>query len=348
MDKYCRICWNTLNWRRPSGEAQRLEMGESYVSEYGFGHEEWLFNFEWLLPGYNSDDPTAYKYGFLQPIGKYREYYSRDTFSVLLYTVNPDNTTMIVARINNLYVPEYTELDWALNQTRNNGWLTSMRQQIRELGLDENPLLNPSPSTIANVRFTPENVTFYDPMVLVNPPHKTLRIHRYHPLYWDDGYDPISSPPDRAIPIGQPEDEERPDRTETERKRAAQTGTTYDPQHARLQNRLRGKLRSQYGADSVKMESEFVDLKLFESNRVTFIEIKMERTVKSCMRAALGQLLEYAHYPDKQKADALLIVGDAYATEYDRTYLSHIRRIFNLPIYYARWSWTDEELRPWI
>ncbi len=88
MDKYCRICWNTLNWRRPSGEAQRIEMGGSYVSERGFGHEEWLFNFEWLLSGYNPGDQHGYKYSFLQPIGKYREIYIGETFSVLLYTVN--------------------------------------------------------------------------------------------------------------------------------------------------------------------------------------------------------------------------------------------------------------------
>lgn len=348
MNKYCRICWNTLNWRRPSGEARRLETGESYVSEHGFGHEEWLFNFEWLLSGYNSNDLSAYKYGFLQPIGKYRDIYVGDIISVLLYTVNPDRTTLIVARIDNLFVPGDRELSWALSEAQKNGWLDTMRQQVSSIGGDVSQLLSPNPSTIANVRFKPENVISYDPMVLVTPPHKTLSIYRYHPLYWDDGYNPISSPPDRVITTEQPEDEDRPDRAETERKRAAQTGTIYDPQHARLQNRLRRKLRSQYGAESVEMENEFVDLKLIESNRVTFIEIKMERTVKSCIRSALGQLLEYSHYPDQQKADALLIIGDACATENDRTYLSHIRMTFNLPIYYAQWSWTDEELGPWI
>ncbi len=253
---------------------------------------------------------------------------------------------MIVACINDLYVPEYQELEWVLNQTRDNGWLASMQQQVRGLGSDVSPLLNPDPSSIANVRFKPEDVIFYDPMVLITPPHKTLRIHRYQPLNWDDGYDPISTPPDRAVPTEQPEGAERPDRAETERKRAAQTGTTYDPQHSRLQNRLRRKLRDQYGPDSVKMEEEFVDLKLLESGLITFIEIKMDRTVKSCVRSALGQLLEYAHYPNFQKADKLLIVGNASASENDKTYLQYIRETYNLPMYYSKWSWQDEELGP--
>ncbi len=255
---------------------------------------------------------------------------------------------MIVACINNLYVPDGSELGWVLNQTRVNGWLDSMQRQIQGLGLPVEPLVNPSPSSIANVRFLPENVTFYEPMILVRPPHKTTRIHRYQPLNWDDGFEPILSPPDRALSPEQSEDDDSPDRLETERMRAAQTGTTFDPQHAKLQNRLRRKLRAQYGTDSVKMENEFVDLKLFESGRITFIEIKMERTVKSCIRSALGQLLEYAHYPNLQKADRLLIVGDVFATEYDTTYLRHIREIYNLPVYYSQWSWGDEELGPWI
>lgn len=348
MDKYCRICWNTSNWRCPSGEARNLEMGESYVSEHGFGHEEWLFNFEWLLPGYNPEDQHQYKYGFLQPINKYRSNYVGETFSVLVYTVNPDRMTMIVACIKDSYVPEYQELEWVLDQTRDNSWLASMQQQVSDLGSSVGPLVNPSPSSISNIRFLPENVTFYDPMILVGPPHKTTRIHRYQPLDWNDGFVPTLSPPDRTIPAEQSEQDDSPDRSETERMRAAQTGTTYDPQHSKLQNRLRRNLQAQYGKNSVTQEREFVDLKLIESGLTTFIEIKMERTVKKCVRLALGQLLEYASYPNLQKADRLLIVGDVFATEDDKKYLRYIRQTFNIPIYYSRWAWVHEELGPWL
>ena len=72
MRKYCRICWNTSYWREPTGEASRLEVGKSYVRQNGFGHEEWLFNFSWLQPG-PIGTSTKFKYGFLQPIGKYRD-----------------------------------------------------------------------------------------------------------------------------------------------------------------------------------------------------------------------------------------------------------------------------------
>ena len=60
MAKYTvRICWNSKGWVFPLGEAKELEAG-TYVARFGFGHEEWLFNFAWLIDGYH--------YSFLQPV----------------------------------------------------------------------------------------------------------------------------------------------------------------------------------------------------------------------------------------------------------------------------------------
>lgn len=65
MDKkYARICWNTASWTRPSGDARNLEV-DSYVNMNGFGHEEWLFNFDWLLPSEDAHDQSLYKYGYI-------------------------------------------------------------------------------------------------------------------------------------------------------------------------------------------------------------------------------------------------------------------------------------------
>lgn len=124
MNKYCRLCWNSEGWRYPTGEAAKIESGKSYVAEKGFGHEEWLFNFEWILNGY--------RYGFLQPISKFRGKYQNDTFSVLLYTLTPEKQTLIVGRIDNLYVPNNRELNAAFRQIRDRGWLTQMIEDVQK------------------------------------------------------------------------------------------------------------------------------------------------------------------------------------------------------------------------
>src|SRR5262245_36176414 len=112
MNKYCRICWNTKYWREPTGEAAKMETG-SYVRKNGFGHEEWLFNFSWTQPLPGEQDGAA-KYGFLQPIHKYRKKYEGKTFDVLTYTVGPDGERIAVAMIRNLYVPLVAEIEAAL------------------------------------------------------------------------------------------------------------------------------------------------------------------------------------------------------------------------------------------
>ena len=348
MDKYCRMCWNTSNWRQPTGEARLIEGGESYVADNGFGHEEWLFNFEWMLGGYDQNDPQSRKYGFLQPIGKYRHVYEGLTFSVLLYTIRPAGTRVVVAMINDLYVPFEDELVWVLNRTIENGWLRMMQSQLHDLGIPVTPLLNPSPASIANVRFRLQDVTFYDPMLIVEGEHKITTIHRYHPLDWDDTFPPVVSAPVSVQPPDLPEYDDNPERFEAERTRAGQKATTYDPRHVRLQNRLYRNLCALYGRSSIRYEEGFVDLAIVGDEHVTYIEIKTDLTVKSCIRSALGQLVEYAHYPNLNEADTFLVVGDAMPVQDNITYLEHLRAMYGLPIHYAQWSWTDEELGKWV
>ncbi len=221
MNKYCRICWNTKNWRSPSGDARHIETGGSYVSQYGFGHEEWLFNSTWLLRGYQQRGSSAYHYGFLQPIGKFRNLYKGKTFSVLLYTVSPERLVLVVARIDSLYVPEDEELDWAHQRMRANGWLATMRQELEQLGIDSSPLNTSQPLGVINVRFRPQDVFFYDPRPVVTGRHKIRTAFRYHPFDWDDGFPPVET----ILPVLLPPDTSNrgddPTRSEAQRTRSA-------------------------------------------------------------------------------------------------------------------------------
>lgn len=348
MDKYCRICWNTKNWKQPTGEAQYFETGGSYVAENGFGHEEWLFNFSWLLTNQQFTGNTHCRYGFLQPIGKYYNKYMRNTFSALLYTRSPEGKNLLVAQINNLYVPDEQELTWALSQIVANGWVSSMQSELDSLGIDYTPLINPNPRDIANVRFSLDDVTFFDPRTVVDPNHKISKSSRYHPFNWDDPIPQNFVPQNLATPPINQTDDDDPTRSEEGRTRAAVEATIYDPRHVKLQNTLYRKLCYLYGQSNVQYEADFVDL-ILNNNQVTiFIEIKTYLSAKRCIREAIGQLLEYSHYPRLSKAHELLVVGDAKPTCEDRSYLAFLRRNYNLPIKYSRWSWSQNDLEPSI
>ena len=330
-NKYARICWNTSGWRMPSGDARSIETGNSYAASHGFGHEEWLFNFEWLIDGY--------RYGFLQPIGKYYQTYAGESCSILMYTITPEQQTLLVGIIERVYVPGIEELEDALQVTDNRGWLQTMRDDVMRVEGDVAVLSRPSARAIANIKFRPKDVTIFDPMRRVVGAHKISNIPRwYHPYDWTDGFpNTTDQPPARK--------RTDPRRAEDERTRAAQEGSVVSPRHIRLQNRLYDFLCKKHGDGKVHYERDFVDLSVEHSDGTVFFEIKMETTAKHCIRQAMGQLIEYAHYPESSKAARLIVVGDAPPTDEDRSYLLFLRRTYDIPIFYSCFDWDSGGLQ---
>lgn len=128
--KYCRICWNSANWTKPTREAASLETA-SYVTRHGVGLEEWLFDMAWPVQGYGGGK-EAYSSGFLQPIGKFRKgAFARKTIDVCLYTVDPTRQKLFVGVIRNLYVPDDDECAWAVQEWDRSGRLRKMRQDLK-------------------------------------------------------------------------------------------------------------------------------------------------------------------------------------------------------------------------
>jgi hypothetical protein len=95
-EKMARICWNTNNWIKPSGKIGKSETDRAYELQFGFGHEEWLFDFEKLIDGYH--------YSYLQPIGNKKTHFEK-CYNILLYTINNETKEQYwVGWINNVYV----------------------------------------------------------------------------------------------------------------------------------------------------------------------------------------------------------------------------------------------------
>jgi hypothetical protein len=332
MNKYCRICWNTRYWREPTGEAAELEGGGAYVRENGFGHEEWLFNFSWLQPGPRGVS-GRFRYGFLQPIGKYHNKYQGQFFDVFLYTVTPNKLRMAVGIIKKLYVPLDDEIGSAHRYMRKKGWLDEMKADVSGIGLSYRGLTG-DPANLINIRFRQSDVEFFEPRFILPKNHVTYRMNRYQPLDWSG-----LAPSPRATTAHSSPRKDGKRRSEQDRVRSAIESTVYSPQHVKLQNALFDYLCARFGQKFVNYEKGYVDLQLRQGGVQTLFEIKIAPTAKSCIRQAIGQLLEYDLYPDRKRSSKLVVVGDGPATEYDEVYLQHLRKKFGIPISYRRWNW---------
>lgn len=116
------------------------------------------------------------------------------------------------------------------------------------------------------------------------------------------------------------------------RKRILPGSVEYDPYHDKIQRVLRRVLKKEYQV--VLYENYRVDLKAkTDSNHWHFFEIKT-CLPKQSIRIAIGQLMEYAYFPSKERASKLIVISDQEPDPDLQHYLIFIRQKFKLPIYY--------------
>lgn len=86
--------------------------------------------------------------------------------------------------------------------------------------------------------------------------------------------------------------------------------------HRVIQEALHDEMVRVHGADAVRHEHPTVvggrvDLRVVENGkRVVYYEVKTAATARGCIREALGQLLEYAHWPGAEPVDELVVASD--------------------------------------
>lgn len=336
--RYCRICWNTQDWQHPTGEAAKLE-GTSYVSSHGFGHEEWLFNFGWLIDGY--------KYGFLQPLQYLKPKLRGNIFDIILYTVAPTGKKFFVGWVKNCEISTPKQAAETYKIYGRNGWLNEMVQDLEKLNINPKPITSAGNNLfpITNFRFKPSDVELLKPFISVNASHKVYRIYRYRPLTSIGSDDWAEILAQRKESLGNVVSFNKGKLKSTDiRNRAAQEGTAFDPTHNRIQNALFKKLVDLYGTDNVGYEDNAVDLVAKQDSKTIFYEIKTSSTAKQCIRLALGQLLEYSHWADNERAQKLIIVGAISPSDDAKRYLEYLRSRYNLPIYYCHYDLSANHL----
>ncbi len=316
-----RICWNSKNWVGPTGEAARCEHN-SYVAEAGFGHEEWLFNFAWQLGGKH--------YAFLQPVANSHQRLAGKAVDLLLFTISPNAQRYYIAELSGAEVVHESDARTALREYRQRGWLRQMSEQLDLVGNLSEHLVCDALS-LFNIRFTPEQVRF--PASGMAPVRsKFVSTRSRYVLY--------------PVPDAEAEKLTRGRRPTTgtlptdPTKRRAQPETTVDRTHNALQNHLAELLRAKYGPDTVSVEEDWVDLTLRTNACTAIVEVKTEPDARLAIRSALGQILEYAYYPtrERQKQLELHIVSPAPMTDEVSRYVQILSDTVGLRLSYHPFS----------
>ena len=320
--RIARICWNTNGWQYPSGDEGKSSGVFAYEQKQHFGHEEWLFD--------RTKDISGYHYAYLQPVN--RDCFRGKDFDIHLITFSKETGKLYLGVIRNVHCLTEQEADEAYSAYKKNGWIKEMKVDIKNVG--GNPQLMEKESIhVFNVRFRFEDVDvdLNTPRVLSDDDSNTRGLY-YQLLHMKLPFKfGQEEPSDNILPTrdGVEQKSEKTLVAIREYKKY-----TYNPVHNIMQNGVKKYLESTGDYNLVELEENNVDVKARTQNgEWHFFELKTS-TPRKCIREALGQILEYAHYPTENRASKLYIVGQTELSTKEKEYMKYLRSIYNLPIWY--------------
>lgn len=338
-ERFARICWNEYDWTRPSGPYGKSHNTDAHEWLFGYGHEEWLFDFTRLV--------KEYHYCLLQSLENGRESFVGRPFNVRLYGHNDETKTFFwIGQINNLYVISDEAAQEIYTIYKDKNWIDEMALEIAKKNGDSKKFLSLNPQSNFNVRFRPEDVEFYVPSIPMDNQEFTrlINTHRYQFITVEEG----SSFLNPAIPILTVERSRTfafsPRNTQkllTPRTSERQQKVIeIDPVHDRIQTGLFNSLVQLYGKDNVSMENDTgmrtrIDIVVQRGGKHTLYEVKSYPSVIISLRAAIGQLLEYAYWPEPVATlDDMIVVSHLESDRQVQSYLQQLRETSGLKIYY--------------
>jgi hypothetical protein len=109
--------------------------------------------------------------------------------------------------------------------------------------------------------------------------------------------------------------------------------------HGKLQNIFLTYLKKKFPEDEISKEARLtglnrsIDIHQKKSDGSSVIyEIQSYSDIKTSLRIALGQLLEYAYYPDRREHIGLILVTHLVADTETKKYIENLNRLFKLNI----------------
>ena len=329
MEKIARLCWNTNEWRRPSGRKGKSGMKEAYENENGFGHEEWLLDDSKIMP-------DGYHYAFLEQLRIQGTKHHGKVYDIHLYTFSPTRQWVYIGCLKRAVGVSTAESKKVYDYYEKMGWIEDMKKDVLYVG---GTVRDFEPTFMFNVKFKYEDAVInYSNQPILTP--GSIPSPRYN--FMDKK---------RTFEFKRDEDGNIKMLDTSIFERVVEGGKIQiDPLHKKIQNAVAEILKVQYTKIQLESnpegaEDQRIDIKGFSKKEQEwhFFEIKTV-SAKRCIREAFGQILEYAHYPNVTRAKKFFIIGPEPPDDNDKAYMQLLRERYNLPIWFRWFSLKDNKL----
>ncbi|MFC3417165.1 hypothetical protein [Algoriphagus hitonicola] len=336
-----RLTWNRFNWERPQGhvwsKSKQGDTAYAYEHQYGFGHEEWLFNLDFNFEGY--------QYGYIRGVD---DMPSDDKVieKVILFTINNENKARyLVGELRKVEILD-DDLDY---QDQFEKELNIVIDQLKEVKADYKSAKKEG--YWVNVRFKMEDAFLYSDLIrspFLDKNEKSYRRFKPFKLTADQeselALEAIKSPsfkfnPGEIIFSG------------SHKRITSQSKKDITRSHSSLTQDL-----YKYHKNFLKVDPEFlsaekstvgdciVDFAINEKGLVSIFEAKTSSTGLLNFRQALGQLFEYAFLDNGIKIKKLVIVGPVKLKDFENSYLNQIRSVISVRLEYWAYQKNEKDL----
>lgn len=331
--RIARLAFNKNGWIYPSGPEGKSKSKDSYEYKNGYAHEEWLLDMDKAIDGYH--------YGFLEPINKNHQKYIGCVFDIFLFTVNSHtNERFWVGKLKNVEVIDGKTSDKVKEVYRKKGWYKEMVQDLKELELDPHNFGRWHGIDLFNIRFRPDDFEKYPDKTYVAKGDKSISSYHYVLLHAHQ-LPEIEKGADGVFELGRCNPTSRYS-GKSIKKRVEEKLVEYPALHHQISVALEATLKKEYDKVYAEHQTGYktsIDLVAVKGKKMHFFEIKTYHDVRTCIRQALGQLLEYSYFPDRQLADELYIVTPHEI--HDQNIISYIKTLkesVGVPIRYITYD----------
>jgi hypothetical protein len=337
--RIARLTYNQNRWVFPSGPEGKSRAKMSYETTYGYGHEEWLLDLSKLIDGYH--------YGFLEPINKSRVKYQWKEFDIYLFTVNSTtNEKLWVGKINNLEVIDEETSDRVKKIYERQGWYQEMKNDLKDLELDESRMDKWPGIHLFNIRFEPADFERFPDNTLIAPDDPSISSYHYVLLHAKN-IPKIEQVSDGKFVLGRCNPERR-FRGKSIKKKIEEKTIEYPFIHHKISVALEESLKQQFDDVYAEHATGFktsIDLVAVKGRKITFYEIKTSLDIRTCIRHAIGQLMQYSYFPTKKIAKELVIVTPYELKDANTiNYIKHLRESVGLPIRYMFYDLPNKKI----
>jgi hypothetical protein len=223
-----------------------------------------------------------------------------------------------------------------------NGWMFDMQNQISIVnGLPIN--LNQSATNIINAKFRITDLTLYENFPVPVVDQNRIPGLRYKLFQFYSEFTPEPELSTDLRPLFNPNTPNH-NNERTFRRFYAGGEREYLAAHSLLQSRFHQYLNSLH-PDRTEKEADAgygncrIDLKFKDyDDRFIFFEIKTYPSILTSLRAGIGQLMEYACYPEREDAKQLIVVSFAPPDRSIIQYLEHLSQLFKIPFGYIQFD----------